>query len=285
MTKLGPDAKELIRAVGVADGPSPLDRERVRRMLAVGLGTAAFATTTGARAAQWVLVGAGRWPFVIAKTVGIAQLAFYSGLGATVGAAIAASTMVPRATSSAAGTSNLEATAPPPLPPTTPPAPSDEAPVADPTAFRGVLEREAISTRPTMAKPPRDLSDSPTIEPPILSPVPLDSHPSASSPAESQPGTASDRSGLAEEMQLLRQAQRARADGRPDMALRILSEYRSRFPAGTMRSESLAAEVMCLCEVGRSSDAQTRAGELMKTDPTSPLVPRISRSCVRLPPP
>src|SRR5262249_60180387 len=98
---------------------------------------------------------------------------------------------------------------------------------------------------------------------------------------EWQANATSEKGGFAEEMRLLREAQRARAQARPDVALRILTEYRRRFPAGTMRSESLAAEVLCWCEVGRVADAQARADELLQSDPTSPFVPRISRSCAR----
>jgi outer membrane protein assembly factor BamD (BamD/ComL family) len=88
---------------------------------------------------------------------------------------------------------------------------------------------------------------------------------------------------LRDETRLLEQAQRARAAGRADEALRILSAYAARFPGGVLRSESLVMQVLCLCELGRHADAQALAEKLVRLHPESPLVPRLSRSCVRLP--
>jgi hypothetical protein len=92
--------------------------------------------------------------------------------------------------------------------------------------------------------------------------------------------SASETQAFSEEVRLLEQAQQARAAGRCELALLRLAEYGRRFPGGTLRSESIAAEVLCLCELGRSAEAEARARGLIAAEPQSALVKRLLASCV-----
>ena len=119
-------------------------------------------------------------------------------------------------------------------------------------------------------------------QPPPPKPPPAPTEP-ASSAAFPAPAPVMTEGALRDETRLLEEAQRARAQGRAHEALGLLRTYRARFPGGALHSESLVMQVLCLCELGRQADAQALADELVRLHPESPLVPRLSRSCVTVP--
>jgi hypothetical protein len=85
---------------------------------------------------------------------------------------------------------------------------------------------------------------------------------------------------FSEEVRLLERAQRARALGQCELALRFLAEYARRFPSGALKSESIGAEVLCLCELGRTTEAKALAHRLVASEPQSALARRLLASCV-----
>jgi hypothetical protein len=262
MSDLGPDAKGLIEQVGDGDGPSRADRERVRRLVSAGLAAASTAATTASLAAG----AAGTAGTSLAKSVGIAQLALWVGVGSAVGAAVSAPVLLadatpprPAAVESAAAAVDRR--------------PKPRARVAVPAPLASIEEpaQEAAAETPPPAVPRHP--------PPKPPPKPAEAANTAAFPTS----PVVTEGGLRAETRLLEQAQRARAAGRTDEALRILSTYGTHFPGGVLRSESLVMRVLCLCELGRHGEAQALAEELLRLHPESPLVPRLSRSCVTLP--
>src|SRR5262249_39028101 len=190
------------------------------------LGTAASTTAASALAAQSsaTLVGSVRWPFVIVKSVGIAQLALCAGLGAAAGGAGAAATMT-----SPKEASRHDAPEVPPASPARVPVPRSDDKTADPRSSlsRAVVEPEASPALPRAAKlPSREWPDSPAKGSPVVSPLPLVSDVPASAPAEWQANATYEKGGFAEGMRLLREAQRATPQARPAAGLHILPAYR-----------------------------------------------------------
>jgi hypothetical protein len=259
MSDLDPDARELIEQVGDRDGPSRADRERVRRLVSASLAAASTAATTASLAAG----AAGSVGASLAKSAGVAQIALWVCVGSAVGAAVSAPVLL-----SDAGPSRPAVIAKP--------APTAQWP-AQPrsVAVAPALPEEAgdagVEPAPVVAQ-----------QPPTTKPVPTPAEP-ASTAAFPAPAPVVSEGGLRAETRLLEQAQRARAQGKADEALEILYTYGTRFPGGVLRSESLVMQVLCLCELRRQGEAQTLAEQLVRLHPESPLVLRLSRSCVRLP--
>lgn len=262
MSDLGPDAKELIEQVGDRDGPSRADRERVRRLVSASLAAASTAATSASLAAG----AAGSVGTSLAKSIGVAQIALWVGVGSAVGAAVATPVLLSDSAPSGPAPSSRAA----PLAP----LPRTPAPVA---VAKGPASAEAPAPDAGAETPQAAPAQAP---PPKPAPAPVEP---ASTAAFPEPVPAVAEGGLRAETRVLEEAQRARAGGRPDEALRILGTYGMRFPGGVLRSESLVMRVLCLCELGRHAEAQELAEELVRLHPESPLVPRLSRSCVTLP--
>jgi len=262
VSELGREAKELIDRVGDRDGPSRRDRERVRHLVSASLAAASTAATSASLAAG----AAGSVGATLAKSAGLSQIALWICVGGVVGAAVSAPVLLSDAPSSS--------------------IPSARA-VASPKRVRAPSRKQPETTLPSA---PLLEADAGTAEAVAARPAPAPKLPAAA-PAESAntaafpapPPAATSEGGLRGETRLLEQAQRARAAGRADRALQILTSYAARFPGGVLRSESLVMQVLCLCELGRHTEAQALAEQLLKLHPESPLVQRLSRSCVQLP--
>jgi hypothetical protein len=256
MSGLGRDAKDLIERVGNADGPTRTDRDRVRRLVATSLGIASSAAAT--------TVAVGSAGASVLKSVGASQIALWLCVGTAVGAAVSAPLVLdsPAPAMSAA------------------PAPRRvRARVSAPRSMPAPLPSAAIGDAQAPVEPSspsRAALDVSKVEPSKAVP----SAPSVAAFPLSPPRARAPR--LREETRLLERAQKARAQGRPDVALGILHEYARAFPSGVLRSESLGARVLCLCELGRAAEAQALAEQLVRSDPGSPLIPRLSQSCVDL---
>lgn len=261
MSDLDPDARELIEQVGDRDGPSRADRERVRRLVSASLAAASTAATTASLAAG----AAGSVGASLAKSAGVAQIALWVCVGSAVGAAVSAPVLL-----SDSGPSRPAVI--------TRPAPTAQRPT------------EPASTAVALALPDSEEAADAGVEPPTVVVRQPPSAKSTLTPAEPAstaafpaPAPVMSEGSLRAETRLLEQAQRARAQGRPGEALEILNTYATRFPGGVLRSEGLVMQVLCLCELGRHSEAQALAEQLVRLHAESPLVPRLSRSCVRLP--
>jgi hypothetical protein len=86
MKELGPDARELIRQVGAADGPGHATRDRIKRSLVAAIAAGATtAGTTGAAAAIGA-AAAGK----SAATAGMVQIGVWFVAGGLIGAAVMA---------------------------------------------------------------------------------------------------------------------------------------------------------------------------------------------------
>ena len=262
MSDLDRDARALIQQVGEGDGPSRADRERVRRLVSASLAAASTAATSASLAAG----AAGTVGTSLAKSVGIAQIALWVGVGSAVGAAVAAPVLLSDAPASRAAPVRRAAPAFSRSTPRARVAVTPAVPSTEPALPEGGVELSP----PAVRQPPAPKASSAPAEP-------------ASTAAFPAPVPTVNEGGLRAETRLLEEAQRARAQGRADQALAILGTYRSRFPFGALLSESLVMQVLCLCELGRQAQAQALAEELVQLHRESPLVPRLSRSCVTLP--
>ncbi|HEY8945016.1 MAG TPA: hypothetical protein VIM73_12175, partial [Polyangiaceae bacterium] len=86
-------------------------------------------------------------------------------------------------------------------------------------------------------------------------------------------------SDLSRELSVLKEAQRALADGDAAASLALLDRHARNFPNGTLGAERTAARAFALCALGRVEEARTLAREFLRTAPSSPLVPRLRTSC------
>jgi hypothetical protein len=177
----------------------------------------------------------------------------------------------PRASSTVEAPS-VAATAPqppradaPPLPLETPPVARGEVARATPARAergprRSQSRREAVVVEAAPAVPaPAATSSSTAAEPIVAAPE--------SAPAPS----------LAQELAAVRKAQEAMLAGDARRALSIVRGSAGR----SLMAERVALEVFALCELGEVEQASERARAFFALAPTSPLAPRVARSCAR----
>lgn len=81
---------------------------------------------------------------------------------------------------------------------------------------------------------------------------------------------------LAEEVALVRAAQRSLRDGAPGEALTLLSTHATRFPTGVLREDRMALQVLSLCAQGDMDKARAIRAELQRTAPASTHLQRLS---------
>lgn len=84
---------------------------------------------------------------------------------------------------------------------------------------------------------------------------------------------------LAQEVALLRDAQRAVDGGNTAHALGLLARYQREFPRGVLRHEAAAVQVIARCRQGNSPSARAAADSFVKAQPSSPLAERVRRAC------
>jgi hypothetical protein len=84
---------------------------------------------------------------------------------------------------------------------------------------------------------------------------------------------------LAEETQLLADAQRALSAGTPERALALIEAHKARFPQGDLSQEREAVRVVALCALGRVREAGRARAQFLRAWPSSPLASRISAAC------
>jgi hypothetical protein len=132
------------------------------------------------------------------------------------------------------------------------------------------------------ALPPR-LPDASNPAPPTPTPTPAPTPTKrAADRPRSEPSLAPriSRDPLAEEAQLLREAQAALARGDGAGALALLDAGARRFTAGVLIEERAALHVLALCELGRRAPARDEASAFAAAHPRSPLLARVRAACV-----
>jgi hypothetical protein len=92
-------------------------------------------------------------------------------------------------------------------------------------------------------------------------------------------GDALAESSFRSEARLLQSAQKSLASGHAVRAWELLEDHARRFPAGALTEEREAAFVLAACALGREAEARQRRDALASRAPSSPLLPRLERSC------
>lgn len=144
----------------------------------------------------------------------------------------------------------------------------------------------APSDAPTAAVPPT------TVEPAVITPAvapattraPSPSQPAARSGARPSARTHAadveiEIDAFADETELLRAAQAARARGDARGAIALLAAGARRFGAGALAEERAALHVLALCDLGRGARARKEAEAFARTYPGSPLLGRVTSAC------
>jgi hypothetical protein len=96
-------------------------------------------------------------------------------------------------------------------------------------------------------------------------------------PAPVAPPVVAERSTLAEETRILREADRALRAGNSEAAIALLDEHAARFPDGVLAPERSAERLVAMCQTGKA-DAAT-ASRFLATRSGSPLAARVKQAC------
>jgi hypothetical protein len=269
MSDLSHDARELLQVARHEDGPTPAERERLRR--AVFGAVAGSSTVFGSAGAVGASATAGSGAKLslvagITAKMSTAPLAIWFAVGTAAGlASVAPAAAVRYVTSSTPqGVMASTATTASRVAQREPAPPSHEPFAPDP------LPAAAIPTEtegpPSSVTAPAVASEEKSIR--------------ASASAPSAPSTpALEPPPLTQELDLLGTAQRELAAGRAEQALAWLGKHERRFPSGALRGERLAARVFALCALGRTEEATRATREFERAAPGSPLTPRVLASC------
>lgn len=249
MKPLNGTSRALIEAARAAERPSDADRARVRARVMTRIaagGVAAAAITAAGEVAGKAAAGAAA-----SSAVGAA-----AGAGATLGVtkAIVAGTIAGLFVVGAAEIRRA------PLPP------------RETRAITGASATVIVTSAP----PPRAPAPE-VIEPPP--PAPSAIEPRAPRPEPKPPSSA----GLRDEIELLKEAQKAIAGGETDRAMSLLDAHADRFKGGALAEERLAARAIALCqaagEPGRRAEAGRAFSRFLAEAKASPLEPRVRAAC------
>ncbi len=245
MSDLSPEARALLAAAADGDDPSPADRDRVARAIAVPLGITALVPAT-AQAAGGALGAATGLSVVKVVTAGVVVLGL--GGGAWVKARRERST-AGRATVAAVegrGSARMPRATPPPAttPRATPPR---------------VTPEETLRVTAPATPPPTPAEARPTIR-------------------RTRPEAASAGS-LRAESALIAAAHRALLAGDASAALARIADYDARFPRGALREERDLERVLALCAAGRGAESRAAARRFLRSFPDSPSVARAAGAC------
>ena len=144
-----------------------------------------------------------------------------------------------------------------------------------PRETRAVASASAIaivtSATPRPARAP-EVSEPPPPAPSAIEPRAPRSEPKPPSSA-----------GLRDEIELLKEAQKAIAGGETDRAMSLLDAHADRFKGGALAEERLAARAIALCqaagEPGRRAEARRAFSRFLAEAKASPLEPRVRAAC------
>lgn len=264
---LSPRAREFLDAAKHADDPSSDDHARIRaRVLAVAAGgvasgaasaaaaSATAAATSGAAASSGVAVG------------GIASLGSVAAKGLLLLALVGAGT---------AGVIRVSQQADVPA--------EIGAPAADTpaTESRRSAPLTAAAPEPGIAEAPPETAQDPVaaLPPPPSMPAATPRLPRALPESSEVATPIAPTPTLANELSILRAAQRARSASDPRAALRHLDEHARQFPLGALAEERDGTRVFALCDAGEIADARAAADAFLAAHPQSPLRQRVSVTC------
>jgi hypothetical protein len=265
--RLSPQAQKLVDLSVGTDEPTPSDRVRVRRGLALAL-------STGAASAASTLASATKASVLGASVFGSKWIV----LGALC-AAVPATVLVRgwvrdrrRINVSSVGTSEQSHSSA-----VLPPRRLGDIPAAEPS----FEPKPALLSAPSAAVAPPAAVTWPGATAPPTGATPPVAAPTSAGPAFGA-GRPSDRdSTLSAQMRMLEAAQGELRSRRPEKALGLLREQAQRFPGGALEQERMAAEVLALCSLGRVDEARGTAERFARVFPRSPLLSRVQSSCVR----
>lgn len=162
--------------------------------------------------------------------------------------------------------------------PVEPPPPASSPPAVPAASVAAMVQEEHASSParpPANPAPPAPVtvstaSASPT-KPAQRSPRP------ARAPARRDQARTGDD--IAQELKLLRGAQRDLRDDRPGAALRAVKTHRRRFEDGHLAELRDALEVSSLCALGREQAARAAASTFLKRHGASPYASRVRDAC------
>jgi hypothetical protein len=258
--------------------PTPVDRARVERAIALRLGIAAGTAAATASAASASIAPAG------AAGAGVGALA---SAGASSTLVVAAKWVGAIALAGGLATGGIVYRADHVRPVSAPRAAlaKSEAPDANPAS---VLPRQRMKTD-TVPPPPVDV---PLAEVAVAAP-PQTLPPGPAVVAETAPpGTGKAlhpsvprvtfpeaRGTVADETRLLRDADGALRGGDPARALTLLDEHARTYPRGVLKEERAAERVFALCKLGRVAEARAEALPFLRANGESPLAEGVRTAC------
>jgi hypothetical protein len=122
------------------------------------------------------------------------------------------------------------------------------------------------------------------IQPEAVPARPVETPPRASDPAPAvhaiaAAGPSAPARGLGDELDTLKQVDRALREQRPRDALDLLDALDRYAPKGRLEEERAAARVLALCDLRPRADARTLAVEFSKRHPGSVYEPRVTKAC------
>jgi hypothetical protein len=267
MKELSPEARSLILEACQQDAPSAGRRARVKQRLAVSMaaaGAGAGAVQLARASAMTPQAAAALVPVASKAGLTLSAVALYVVGGAALGAAtlIPLSIWNPVALESA---QRVQA------------AKSGVPPTRDAHAAPASM-RSALPAAPTVSE--SDRPEATKVAPSLLGSA---RERSTSRPASSSaPAVTALPLSLSAETRQLEAAQEQLAAGQGQRALEILDRHRAEFPAGALAEERDFARVIALCQLGRQSEASASAQAFLRATPSSPLVPRLRKSCAFL---
>jgi len=151
----------------------------------------------------------------------------------------------------------------------------------------GLARRPAPRAAPA-AEPVAPAAVAPTLEPPAVAPplaepapVMREAPPAASTSMERKNARprAAPSDTLAQELDLLHEAQAKWRGGDAEGALSLLALHRERYPRSEVAPERDALRVLSLCATGRAAEARKAAQRFLQRYPRSPLRASVEESC------
>lgn len=262
MTKLSPEARDLIEAAHAGERPPRDVRARVRSRVAAAalVGGAATLAAAEATAATAAATGTGVGVKAAASTGLLLKWAALVGVAGSIGLGAGMAYEQTWPTASAAAPVVAISAAPRVAP---------AAKVASETPAEATASPVAVG--PQAAPHPGETSEpaAPTTAP---RPAP---RPAANVAKAGEP--TDDR--LEQEAALLARAQAELRAGRAASALEALDDHDAAFKGGVLREERLAQRVLVLCALGRSEEARAEAQRFLALFPRAPTAERVRTSC------
>jgi hypothetical protein len=266
---LSRETEEVLRRARLTEAMPVSKRRYLKAAVLARLAAGGIAFTAGEAAA-----GAGFWATAVGGTVkAVGALALVASLGA--GGYMAARPSAPRTVATVAAVKP----APQRNAVTEPRATAEpRAPIAprvevEPSRARDIAPRAKVAVR---ASRPMPLVDTPVVAAPTVAPPPIVA-PVVVAPSSVAAPPVTERSTLAEETRILREADRALRAGNAEAALALLDEHSARFPDGVLAPERSAERLVAMCQTGKA-DAAT-AARFLATRSGSPLAARVKQAC------